>query len=671
MSRQTIVRSPEEFLNARNPDLQMSPEVVLAVQETQRVLLREGVTQQEARIPNEPTARINAYIGMLSTHSFLWAMHPAEDEERQQARHEKRAEIINRYVIDADEVPEDYWDTQRQLARDSGRAFESEIPQALKDKNIHILQTDQRQQLTEWADYLRNETSYDSWYKHWVFDSITHLKALDPDTRKFKPRSSGTVGLFPELDTQSLSLIHTSLNRSFRGEPLDPEYSGLARIIYNGGSFAKLYAEAITYGYEIGEELRQHTAGIWKKYDQTSDSAAADLLANDVKAYRTGWCIGGSETARAYLEQGDFYVYYTSGTKERPLVPRVAIRIQEGEVQEVRGIVGGRRQELEPLLVDITGEKLETLRGGSRYYDRVRDMRWVTSIDRATRAGEPLSQDDIRFIYELDRPVQQFGFTRDIRIDEIKASRDIGADMAILYDCERAQIAIEMSEATEATIVLLGNLNTKSRDLSVQTLPNLKTVMGEVVLGGDVMLPGSFAEILAAKAGGDGLQQLLKHINQFEGIDHAVLVDQVITIGKGRLVAKFLLNFGGISHQDVADMLIEADQGEVVLEYLQNFDEIDQASLVQAMLRDGKIREVLSSIEKLPKISHDAVVLPLVAEGKVGLVGVFLPKLRLSVSAAKGLILAGELKLVSDNTSSFPDLTPDMLKAIRLAAGAA
>ena len=61
-------------------------------------------------------------------------------------------------------------------------------------------------------------------------------------------------------------------------------------------------------------------------------------LYNSLQGYNTGWCTAGSrETAKEQLEEGDFYVYYSKDKNGNYTIPRLAIRMSEDEIAEIRG----------------------------------------------------------------------------------------------------------------------------------------------------------------------------------------------------------------------------------------------------------------------------------------------------------------------------------------------
>jgi len=108
---------------------------------------------------------------------------------------------------------------------------------------------------------------------------------------------------------------------------------------------------------------------------------------------------------------------------EKIPVPRVAIRMEQGEVAEVRGV--NAAQELEAEMADITAEQLKDLPGGEEYIRKAEDMKRLTLLEKKTLAdpNAELTSDELRFLYELDHEIEGFGYEEDPRVKEIRAMR--------------------------------------------------------------------------------------------------------------------------------------------------------------------------------------------------------------------------------------------------------
>lgn len=188
-------------------------------------------------------------------------------------------------------------------------------------------------------------------------------------------------------------------------------------------NFGKLYAHAALEVTPDSPELRNRTEGSWTKFMQTTDPRSARRLSDSLQAHGTGWCTAGESTAAIQLEGGDFYVYYTRDENGKDTVPRVAIRMQNGQVAEVRGV--NTAQEIEPVMADIASEQLQELPGGEEYVQTFADMKRLTELDKRITAypDTVLTRGEVMFLYELGHTITGFGYDRDPRIDTIRRSR--------------------------------------------------------------------------------------------------------------------------------------------------------------------------------------------------------------------------------------------------------
>lgn len=335
-------------------------------------------------------------------------------------------------VIDKEDVPNSYFALLEKIARERGQEFNS----GLNEARVNALRKDQTESLREWSDYLRSDENghvYPDWFKVYAWESLKKMGELDKDKGKFKKRTKSTTAPWPELNAEALAYVYDSVdNGVIRGESI--EDNRLASLL-NNGNFATLYAHALFHSEvnAITPEMREVTGGSWVKYpqiegkyephyaavdgeyvDETSvDNETAMELAQSLRGKNTGWCTAGVRTAAHQLSMGDFYVYYTEDKDGKDTVPRIAIRMENGQVTEVRGIEPD--QNLEANMTDIVAEKLKTLPGGDKYNKRVKDMKRVTELDEQTKRGDLLSLDDVKFLHDADG----FGWYEDSRIYNI------------------------------------------------------------------------------------------------------------------------------------------------------------------------------------------------------------------------------------------------------------
>ena len=418
-----------QFLHERNPNLHTSQEVEGVV----------GYLQNGGEaIPNSPADKISAYLGFLANREYVNDGILTGDQssiERQ----------IEANVIKAEDVPEGYFELQRRIAREQGHG-DVQITPDMRRQMVEAVQADQRAGLGKWVEYLGGDDGgYPDWFKHYTWTSVTKLGTYDKDKQEFQKRSRGTTAPYPELNREALAYVYDVLNKArVQGEQVDggANDAQLQKLL-KSGNFGKLYAHAVLEVTPDSPELRKDTRGSWTRFNQTDDPRTARRLSGSLQGHGTGWCTAGESTAAMQLQGGDFYVYYTRDEKDKDTVPRIAIRMEQGEVAEVRGV--NAAQELEPEMADITAEKLKDLPGGEEYIRKAQDMKQLTAIEKKITA-EPnaeLTPEELRFLYELDHEIEGFGYETDPRIGEIRSmrgERDIPELARILPEAIREQV---------------------------------------------------------------------------------------------------------------------------------------------------------------------------------------------------------------------------------------
>lgn len=331
---------------------------------------------------------------------------------------------INAHIIKSEEVPESYFDAQQRIARERGHG-DVDID---RDQLVEAIISDQRSSLNKWVEYLGGDDgSYPDWFKRYTWDSVIKLGTFDKERNKFNKRETTTVAPYPELNREALANVYDTIKKfHVLGDAV--EDTDLKQIL-NEGSFSRIYAHAMLIANPEAKELTHNIQGKWKKYAQTKDSRTARRLSGSVAGNGTGWCITGESTAKDYLNDGDFYVYYSFDEDGAATIPRTAIRMKNGSVAEVRGILN--EQELEPALFDITIDKLQGLQGGAEYMQKAEDMKRLTNIENRIKSDpqQKLTKDDLAFLYEIDHIIKGFGYERDPRIDDLIEGRNLKKDI--------------------------------------------------------------------------------------------------------------------------------------------------------------------------------------------------------------------------------------------------
>jgi len=449
------MENPEKFLSEKYPELPGSRPVERAVAKK----IRKG-----EKGPQTKEERVEAYLERL------------EDiiKDKRGFGLLKYA-ILEKYITKYEEIPESYWKAQEEEMRRRGEAADwtqatEEQREEIKRKTAEAVLTDQRASLEQWLDYFASSDSdhIPRSLKYWVFRSILNLQELvkkKEDGREyieFPRRSRGTVKPYPDINYEALAYVVDAMVKKLQGQGIEfgydiqPEEQEVFLKFLQKQDFAKLYAWANELMQPIPKHLLPVTDGKWIKYEQGSDPQE---LVKTIRGKGTGWCTAGLNTARTHLKGGDFYVYYSLDDNGEPTMPRIAIRMEGHDkiAEDPRGIA--YKENLDPYMGPILEEKLKEFGPvGDAYKKKSADMRRLTEIENKTGRNETLGREDLVFLYELESPIEGFGYRRDSRIQELRSQRNPEKDQLIIFQCTKEQIAHNPAEINANTKAYVGKL---------------------------------------------------------------------------------------------------------------------------------------------------------------------------------------------------------------------
>jgi hypothetical protein len=544
-------------------DLQKSGEVEWAVQ------------RSPEPVPNDPHQRVATYLGSLvGRHGLLGG-----SEERRQAQ-------VAHHVMDPEDIPESYFDRQREIARQQGHG-DIEIDHEMRQQHAEALIADQTASLNAWVEYLDHpDADYPAWFRYYTMRNVLKLADYDKEKGKFRTRSKKTTAPYPELNREALAYVYERLNRRLEGqEQNDEQIQELAQQ----ANFNKLYSHALAESVPSDPEKPQSTAGEWTTYQQLDPKEGADRarqLAESLQGYGTGWCTAGEGLAEGHLRGGDFHVYYSYDREGQPTVPRVAVRMHNGKVAEVRGIETG--ENLEPAMTDITMERVKDLPGSQEYLQAAEDMNRVTDIEIRVRQGQELTARDIYFLREYSGQIQNFGYGKDPRIGELLQDRDPSADMDIMLEnFDHAQLVQNLLESG------LSGQNTLVDNL-------------DKLLQSETLDQTQLARELMLRAMDCTLAQNLDKFLQSEAVDHAELAWELMATGMEHILANNLEKFpdGAVDHAQLARYLLKS--GPAAQNTLaQNLDKfppgaVDHVKFARDLMKNGREHILADNLDKFP-----------------------------------------------------------------------
>jgi len=363
----------------------------------------------------------------------------------------------NIYIIKEEDIPESYYQTQAQIAKERGYG-NIEINDNKRKEYANQIIEDQKRSLDKWIEYFlydEESKSYEMWEKYWVFQGIKNLGKYNKETGKFQKRENETVYIFPPVDRE---LVFTTLKlmEDYLKEQKKEEEISSALV---SGNFKQLYEYSIKMQLTRGDRKNFGNDGNWIKYDQGSDY---NILRDSLQEYYTGWCTAAGENfAKSQLANGDFYVYYSFDLNGEAKIPRIAIRMDgKNTINEIRGIADNQNMEEE--MLPILDEKLKDFPDRKKYYKKENDMKNLTIVYKKVDNNEELSMEELFFLYEIQNKIDGFGYEKDPRIKEIKAKRNQKKDYAKIYQINEDEIALSQEEYFENPTkykCLIGDLN--------------------------------------------------------------------------------------------------------------------------------------------------------------------------------------------------------------------
>ena len=378
------------------------------------------------------------------------------------------------HVIKPKDIPESAFLLEQQIARNMGHG-DVPITEEFKARKREQIIQDQEHSLDQWIDYLTSpDANYPTWAKYWAFKSLVTMGKYEKseqeegkETARFAPRTKDTVAGFPPLNAaafaMTIGVMREKLEQKSKPKqertPVGNKSVKLSdeqfQKLLTTESFAKLYAQFLIEQPIYSREGLQEIRGAWKTYPRGSEP---DELVKSLEGYPLEWCIRSSGTARDYLAGGDMHIYYSIDTDGQPIVPRLAIRMQENSISEVRGIAGD--QNLDPYIAPVVEAKMKEFPDGKKYEKKSADMKRVTEIEARIMKGARPTPDDLRFLYEIDGKIEGFGYQRDPRVSEILSGRDVKKDLSFILNMREDEISATKEETLRGGIKFhYGDLN--------------------------------------------------------------------------------------------------------------------------------------------------------------------------------------------------------------------
>lgn len=384
----------------------------------------------------------------------------------------------NEYVIKSEDVPESAFLLEQKIARQLGHGT-IKITDDFKQKKTEQIIGDQTQSLDKWINYLSSpDAKYPIWAKYWAFKALLTMGKFEKqeneithsESGQFQKRTKNTVANFPPLNPRALAMAIGAMIEKTEKKEIASVSKKLSQEQFNQllatENFSKIYAQFLIEMPEYSTEGLKETRGKWVIYKQ-GDESAPDRLVKSLEGYPLEWCTANIETAKDQLQGGNFYIYYSINPAGEAVIPRLAIRMEEDKIAEIRGIA--IEQNLDPYIGDVVDEKLKQFPDGKLYKKKVDDMKRLTKIEEKSKSGQELDKDELIFLYEFDSKINGFGYAKDPRIREIRKNRDKKSDISLVTGYKKEEISTTKEEAFSILIdgTLGGNIKFHYGDISL------------------------------------------------------------------------------------------------------------------------------------------------------------------------------------------------------------
>lgn len=309
------------------------------------------------------------------------------------------ANEINKWKYVIQEFSNKFIENQKKIAREE---WYWEI--TVGDRALKELQNLQQQSLNQWVSYLLNNERYPTSFKYYVLNELT--KKVFTGDKVVKRRSDTTAGFVP-FDAEALANYYDQWgNKEF--------YQYYPQTLKELSLKKLEFEEAVKKSWVDGQ---------WIKFPQSNNVKDAKELSSLVQW--TPRCTANETYSKSQLAAGDFYVFATKWANWLYNVPRVAIRMEQGQIREIRWIM--KSQELESSMYDITNEKIDDLPGKEEYQKKIKNVEFLKKVE-TTPKTQALTDEEFKKLYLESDSIQLFGYNTGGRLKEILKNRDVNID---------------------------------------------------------------------------------------------------------------------------------------------------------------------------------------------------------------------------------------------------
>jgi hypothetical protein len=459
---------------------------------------------------------------------------------------EQFIEMLDRYkfyLID-DDSPSitNYINNEIETHKEQGSSLETiQRLEQMKDSEparrtiIEDISKTQKESLEKWVDYLRL-SEYKLPFKFLILKAVLNFN-YDLKQNKLYERGRDTIRNFTPFDAGSLAQLN-EIGSDF----LLKDYN----IIMNENSSRILNSQ---------EVVEQSGNGKWIKFNGGNKTKPEDIEKNGNRlmnlVQNTYWCTKSAGTSQ--LRGGDFYVYVTESNGE--IFPRIAVRMNEDKVGEVRGNKSSA-QDLDAEMLPVAEEFLNKNipnDSGKKWLDSIKyNKKCVEMRKRFEAEGmyQDFIYDYIKLIADKDKYKVDYGQNGNVTLLEQKFEEIIKIPNEYY---KKGDIVTDYRFLSPNTIYFIGNLgryefsyiqsnrengNNEIRDLSnwklklisgyFETHPNLSNLGNIEFVGNNLEINSNTTDLGKIKYVGNELilSQSVKTLSNLESIGGGLILQR-------------------------------------------------------------------------------------------------------------------------------------------------
>ena len=148
---------------------------------------------------------------------------------------------------------------------------------------------------------------------------------------------------------------------------------------------------------------------------------------------------------------------------------------------KVNGVFGyGEKAKVEDIYLDDLKKELSLFKDNKEYMEKVNNHIQVAEVYKKFNNDEELNVDDLKVIYQVNKPLEGFTSALEQKLGEIKSNRIKEKDISEIFNVDEEKIAFDLDDVNEETEVFVGNLSVG--DYNLDLISNIKYVIGYIYL---------------------------------------------------------------------------------------------------------------------------------------------------------------------------------------------